>query len=93
MHSLGTMQLETLLVEILQISSSPVEARTTTLTGGGHAQGSSSMPASDFVANMMANILPQATAGGGRCNASQGVYVGEGLPPVPMKMAAKIQQE
>ena len=51
----------------------------TTLTGGGTAPGSSSTPSGDSVAALMANLLPQANAG--LALASQGVYVGEGLPP------------
>lgn len=38
----------------------------------------------------MANLFPQANSG--LVSGSQGVYVGEGLPPVPTKLAAKIQQ-
>lgn len=66
---------KTSLVGILQMFSSAVEVRTgvvTTLRGGG-------MLARDSVAAMMANLLPQATPG--LANASQGVYVREGLLP------------
>ena len=41
------------------------------------------------MADLMANLLPQATLG--LATGSQGVYVGEGLPPVPTKLAAKIK--
>ena len=37
----------------------------------------------------MANLLSQANSG---LAGSQGVYVGEGLPPVPTKLAAKIKR-
>ena len=37
----------------------------------------------------MANLLPQANSG--LSTGSQGVYVGEGLPPVPTKLTAKIK--
>ena len=38
---------------------------------------------------LMANLLPQANSG--LSTGSQGVYVGEGLPPVPTKLTAKIK--
>ena len=58
--------------------------------GKGGAPGSSGTLARDSVAAMMANLLPQATPG--QANVSPGVYVGEGLPPVPMKIAVKIRR-
>ena len=40
--------------------------------------------------SLMANILPFASSV--LASPSQGVYVGEGLPPVPLKLAKKIQR-
>ena len=90
---LGTMPPLTSLAGIPQISGSPTEARATTaptLAGGGDAPGSHDTPARDSVTALMANLLPQATAG--LATTSQGVYVGEGLPPVPSKVATKIRR-
>ena len=83
----------TALAGIPQIPSGSTEQEATpakTLTGGGTAPGSSSTPSGDSVAALIANLLHQSNAG--LASASQGVYVGEGLPPVPAKLAAKIRQ-
>ena len=88
---LGTMPSATALAGIQQIPGGSTEheaTSATTLMGGGTAPGSISTPSGNSVAALMANLLPQANTG--LASASQGVYVGEGLPPVPAKLAAKI---
>ena len=86
-----TMPSATTLAGIPQISGGSQEhkaAPATTLTGEGTAPGSSSSPSGNSVAALMANLLPQANAG--LTSATQGVYVGEGLPPMPAKLAVTI---
>ena len=58
--------------------------------GGVDTPGSSVSTTGGSVAALMANLLPQANSG--LASGSQGVYVGEGLPPVPTKLAAKIRR-
>ena len=57
--------------------------------GGGMVLGFSPVPHGDSVSTLVANLLPQANAG--LASVAKEVYVGEGLPPVPVKVAAKIQ--
>ena len=58
------------------------------LVGGTKAM--SKVPAGVSVAAELANLLPSANAE--LTQVSEGVYVGDGLPPVPAKLAAKIQK-
>ena len=62
--------------------------RTTTALSGGEAAGINIAPTGESASALMANLLPQANSG--PASTPQGVYVGEGLPPVPAKVAAKI---
>ena len=64
--------------------------RTTTALSGEEAPGISITPTGESASALMANLLPQANTG--LASIPQGVYVGEGLPPVPAKVAAKIRQ-
>ena len=54
---------------------------TATALGGGEAAGISIAPTGESASALMANLLPQANSG--LASIPQGVYVGEGLPPVP----------
>ena len=58
------------------------------LVGGTKAM--SKVPAGVSVAAKLANLLPSANAE--LAPVSEGVYVGDGLPPVPAKLAAKIRK-
>ena len=90
---LGTMPSVTSLSGIPQIPGNPSEAGSTpaaTLAGGTDAPGGSDTPAGDSVSALMANLLPQATTS--LANVAHGVYVGEGMPPVPTKIASKIRR-
>ena len=57
---------------------------------GGDTPGTNVSTAGGSVAVLMANLLRQANSG--LTTGSQGVYVGEGLAPVPTKLVAKINQ-
>ena len=50
----------------------------------------SKVPAEVSIAAKLANLLPSANAE--LTPVSEGVYVGDGLPPVPAKLAAKIRK-
>ena len=56
----------------------------------GGTKATSKVPAGVSVAAKLANLLPSANAELAPC--SDGVYVGDGLPPVPAKLAAKIRK-
>ena len=58
--------------------------------GGGDTPGTCVSTAGGSVATLMANLHPQANLG--LVTGSQGVYIGEGLPPVPTKLTAKIKR-
>ena len=58
--------------------------------GGGDTPGTGVSTARGSVAALMANLLPQANSD--LASGCQGVYVGEGLPQVPTKLAAKIRR-
>ena len=58
--------------------------------GEGDTPGTGVSTVGGSVAALMANLLPQANSG--LASGCQGVYVGKGLPPVPIKLAAKIRQ-
>ena len=62
----------------------------TTLVGGADTPAPNPGAAGDSVTALLTNLLPQANTG--LASGVQGVYVGEGLPPVPAKLAAKIRR-
>ena len=82
------------LEEIPQVSGTTATAagdatpKSNSLIGGTKAM--SKVPAGVSVAAKLANLLPSANAE--LAPVSEGVYVGNGLPPVPAKLAAKIQK-
>ena len=56
----------------------------------GGMKATNKVPAVVSVAAKLANLLPSANAELAPC--SDGVYIGDGLPPVPAKLAAKIRK-
>ena len=82
----------TAMTQIPRISAASTVADPSTTTNPGQGWEASDLiatPLGESVAALMANMLPQANTG--LNTLTQGVYVWEGLPPVPTKVAVKIQ--
>ena len=75
---------------ILSAPSKGEASVATTLVGGADTPAPNPGATGDSVTALLTNLLPQANTG--LASGVQGVYVGEGLPPVPAKLAAKIRR-
>jgi hypothetical protein len=56
----------------------------------GATPGLSELMSSEYAASMLTNLLPASTMKGG--NAGEGIYVGDGRPPIASKLVQRIRQ-